>query len=213
MEYNSAIIKNKMGGFCELSQNFGTLDIGKIKYGSVQKLPNYGPHLAHYERPFIPFYYEDEHCRTSALTFLMPYFVVHSWDVDKGRLELAFYDGESMARIQQLQHFVLKSVINHQKEWLGVDHLTYEAALDIFQPFIQHDRFVIYLPNAAQKKQIWTHDHKGWSYGTTAASFMPGMLIRPIVKMQGLCFILNDGKMKFRIQHQTLTVFHKMVGV
>jgi hypothetical protein len=206
MEYVSAHIKDKTRGYCELGLEFSRLDYGKIKYGGPQKLKNYGPHVG--ERPFIPFHYDDGACKQPNLTLLMSAFRVHSWDASSGRLELDFLDHESRVRLTCLQHHVLKAVVVHQREWLGMTHITYESAQEIFQPFIQHDRFVIYLPNSEQKKQLWIHNGAEWVYNTD--SLVAGAVVRPVIRLQGLCFILNaGGRMKFRIQHQSVTIFNR----
>ena len=207
MDYMSVFIKNKAYGHAEFSLDFHALDFEKIKYGPLQKLPNYGTHVIQCERPFIPFYYDDGICRMPSLTLLMPAFMVHSWDITTGRLELCFLENDTMEKIMQLQNFVLKSVVAHQHEWIGRGDLTCETSNEIFQPFIQHERFVIYLPNGEQKKQLWIHSGEEWKYGTTVQSFQTGQIVRPAVKMQGLCFIISGSRVKFRIQHQTVSIF------
>lgn len=208
MDYSPAYVKNKNVGFAEFCLNLRTMDYGKIKCAAVQKLPNYGPHLIACERPFVPFYYDDPFlCRLPAIDVMMPTFSVHSWDLETGRLELNFMEEDVNVKIQLLQHYVLKAVVAHQREWIGRDDLTYETACEIFQPFIQHDRFVIYLPNGRQKKQLWISEKGVWKYGTNERSFLSGQIVRPVLKLQGLCFIIMGGnKLKFRIQHQTVTV-------
>ncbi len=206
MEYVAAHIKNKSRGYCELALDFSRLDYSKIRYGSVQKLKNYGPHVG--ERPFIPFYYEDGVCKQPNLALLMPNFRVHSWDMTSGRLELDFLDGSTQARIVALQNYVLDAVVEHQRAWLGRSDITQESVADIFQPFIQHGRFVIYLPNSEQRKQIWIHNGREWTLNTE--SLVEGAFVRPVIKLQGLCFILSvGGRMRFRIQHQSVTIFNR----
>jgi hypothetical protein len=208
MEYTPAYVKNKNGGFAEFALGFDGFDYGKIKYGGVQKLPNYGPHLVACERPFVPFYYDDPFlCKLPAVDVLMPAFSVHSWDLETGRLELNFLSDDVNVKIQLLQHHMLKAVVAHQREWIGCSDLTYETVCEIFQPFIQHERFVIYLPNGRQKKQLWICEKGTWKYGTTDRSFVAGQIVRPILKLQGLCFIMMGDRLKFRIQHQTVSIF------
>ena len=203
-EYAAAHVKNKSRGYCELALDFSRLDYGKIRYGSAQKLKNYGSHVG--ERPFIPFSYDDGACKQPNLALLMPAFKVHAWDAASGRLELDFMDTAAQGRVVALQNYVLGAVVEHQRTWLGRTDITLESAAEIFQPFIQHGRFVIYLPNSEQKKQIWIHDGKEWGLG--AEALVEGAVVRPVIKLQGLCFILNGGgRMKFRIQHQSVTIF------
>jgi hypothetical protein len=205
-EYAAAHVKNKSRGHCELALDFTRLDYGKIRYGSAQKLKNYGAHVG--ERPFIPFSYDDGACKQPNLALLMPAFKVHSWDAASGRLELDFLEAGVQARICALQNYVLDAVVEHQRAWLGRADITQESAASIFQPFIQHGRFVIYLPNSEQKKQIWIHNGKEWVLNTS--SLIEGAVVRPVIKLQGLCFILGiGGRMKFRIQHQSVTIFNR----
>ena len=203
-EYAAAHIKNKSRGYCELALDFARLDYGKIRYGSTQRLKNYGSHVG--ERPFIPFSYDDGACKQPNLALLMPAFRVHSWDAASGRLELDFMEAGVQARVVALQNYVLDAVVEHQRTWLGRSDITADIVGDIFQPFIQHGRFVIYLPNSEQKKQIWIHDGRDWTLGTE--SLVEGAVVRPVIKLQGLCFIMSvGGRMKFRIQHQSVTIF------
>lgn len=203
-EYVAAHIKNKSRGYCELALDFLRLDYGKIRYGSTQKLKNYGPHVG--ERPFIPFSYDDGVCKQPNLALLMPSFRVHSWDATSGRLELDFMEPGVQGRIMALQNYVLDAVVEHQRAWLGRTDITQESVAEIFQPFIQHGRFVIYLPNSEQKKQIWIHNGRDW--GLSTESLVEEAVVRPVIKLQGLCFILAvGGRMKFRIQHQSVTIF------
>jgi hypothetical protein len=206
MEYASAHVKNKVSGYCELALDFGRLDYRKIRYSIPQKLKNYGAHIG--ERIFIPFFYDDGVCKQPTLTLLMPSFSVYSWDPKSGRLELNFLEHTTNEHIQALQDHMLRAVVEHQKEWLNREDITYDSASDIFQPFIQHDRFVIYLPSNEQKKQLWIHDAKDWVYNTEC--LVAGAIVRPVIKLQGLCFILSPGgRMKFRIQHQSVTIFNR----
>jgi hypothetical protein len=208
MDYTPAFIKNKSHGFVDFALNFGQMDFQKIAYGPVQKLPNYGSHVVAYERPFIPFYYDDALCKMPALDILMPTFMVHSWDIESGRLELEFMEDVTALKIQRLQEYIMNMVVKHQRIWLSRSDLTYETVCEIFQPFIQHDRFVIYLPSSRQKKQLWVCEKGAWTLGTHERSFLAGMVVRPVLKLQGLCFIMMENRLKFRIQHQTVSIFN-----
>lgn len=102
----------------------------------------------------------------------------------------------------------MNMVVKHQRIWINRSDLTYEDVCEIFQPFIQHDRFVIYLPSSRQKKQLWVCEKGAWTLGTHERSFVAGMVVRPVLKLQGLCFIMMGDRLKFRIQHQTVSVFN-----
>jgi len=89
-----------------------------------------------------------------------------------------------------------------------------EDLLSNFQHIIQGNILTIYLhgsnPEQKQTGRVWIWNQSNWQKGASSTSFKKGQLIRIALRFQGVCFLQTSLKdTKYRIQHQTVAIFHK----
>jgi hypothetical protein len=83
-----------------------------------------------------------------------------------------------------------------------------------FSAYYSGNILTIYLhgsnPEQKQTGRVWIWNQSNWQKGASSTSFKKGQLIRVALRFQGVCFLQTSLKdTKYRIQHQTVAIFHK----
>jgi hypothetical protein len=205
-------VKNSPG-WAEMMIPLQGMDISKIILNSPQKVTGPGIPVYAQDRPLASLQYHDTLYRLSCLSILTPFLTVIHWDSSIGKLELQVLQGTSTyIKFNLLQEFIINTITKYQRSWLEMSNSSATEIRSMFQHILSGERLILYLhgPNPEQKTcgRIWSWN-KGWFKGANSSSFKVGDEIRVALRLQGVCFLHQAHGSKFRIQHQTVAVYHK----
>jgi len=201
-------------GWAELFLPLQTIEVQHIQIEEPKKLLGPGVPLYAADRPIAALSYIHSMFRMPVLNILTPFLKVHSWDSVTGRLELEVEAGSSTAmKCISIQSHIL-SLLAANPQWLLPHTKTKQELLENFQEIISGQILTIYLhgsnPEQKQTGRVWVWREDGWQKGASSTSFKRGQQIRVALRFQGVCFLQTAAKkMRYRIQHQTISVFHK----
>jgi hypothetical protein len=202
-------------GWAEMFLPIQTLEMGNIQIDEP-KIPT-GPGIPSYaaDRPISSLSYQTSTYSLPCLNIITPFLRVHSWDSSTGRLELeADYESITYLKFGALQEVIL-SLLAENPFWLIQYGIKTIAELRAnFQHILTNNILTIYLhgqnPEKKPMGRVWIWREGVWQKGATVGTFRKGQEIRVGMRLQGVCFLpTQTGKMRCRLQHQTVTIFHK----
>lgn len=201
-------------GWAEMMIPLQGMDISKIHISPPQKTNGPGVPLYAQDRPIACLSYNDTVFKLPCLSVLTPFLTVLSWDSTTGKLELQVPQGTSThTKLTFLQDYILTTLTRHQRGWIGTPDNTLSELRDMFQPILTGEKLVIYLhgPNPELKPsgRVWIWNSDSWSKGAKQTSFQEGMEVRVALRLQGICFLYQSQRVRFRIQHQTIAIYTK----
>lgn len=201
-------------GWAELMIPLQGMEISKIQISAPQKTK--GPGVPPYaqDRPLANLSYHDNYLHLPCLSVLTPFLTILDWDSSTGKLELMVPQGSpTHTKLTFLQDYILNTIQAHQRSWFGTSEYSTEDFRKMFQPILNGDKFTIYLhgPNPELKPtgRVWVWANKNWTKGAKDTSFQAGETVRVALRLQGVCFLYQPHRIKFRIQHQTVAIYKK----
>jgi len=201
-------------GWAEFFLPLQAIEVQHIQIEEPKKPVGPGIPLYAIDRPIAALSYSHPNYRMPILNILTPFLKVHSWDSLTGRLELEVDISSQIAMKCSLiqEHFI--HLLSSNLHWLLPYTQSKEELRENFQEIIHDQILSIYLhgPNPEKKQtgRVWIWNKPHWQKGASGASFKKGQQIRVALRFQGICFLQTSSKkMKYRIQHQTISIFHK----
>jgi hypothetical protein len=165
-------------------------------------------------------YSADDFSLTS-IPILTPYMKIHSWDSSTGRLELeAESDSTSYTKFSRIQELFFDYLSLNIDDFRKYGIFTKMDLFNTFQQIIYKNIFVVYLHgvNPQQKHnmgRVWVLGTAGWEKGVSVDTFKKGQQVRIAFRFQGISYspggAASTGKIKCRLQHQTVAVIPKQV--
>ena len=201
--------RDKDSGWAEFFLPIQTLHADSIQIDS----PNYThtQHKFHYtaERPIAPLWYKTPEFTLSTLNILTTPLRIHSWDSSTGRLELET-DTLTATQFIAIQKRILTLLEGHRGWFLPHTNIQQD-----FQYMYHNSILTIYLhgfnPDQVHTGRIWNWSAAAWKKGVDQTSFSKGQTVRLAIRFQGICFLkVEGGKMRYRIQHQTVAIYNKL---
>ncbi len=169
------------------------------------------------ERLISSIQYKVSSCIMDNLSLLTPFLQVNSWDSKNGKLELLLdLQNPLHLKLVQFQEHILDMLVANQIMWLGTTYHTRESLYNCFRPMIVGNICNVYLHGnnngSGNCGRVWIYKNGSWSKGVNNQSFQKNDVVRIALRFQGLCYLGNpykNNKLMFRLQHQTLGIFHK----
>jgi hypothetical protein len=147
-----------------------------------------------------------------------PFCKVAAWDSTTGRLDLEIDDQPSMiTKLNALQEMI-QDMLLKQSKWLPSHQRTRAAIEQTFHKLLRGTMFTVYVhgsnPEGKQTGRVWMWKTGVWQKGVSQASFRKGQQIRLAIRFQGICFLpsSNGGDVYTRLQHQVISIIHKIVS-
>lgn len=203
-------------GWAEIMVPIQGIDTSKIVLGRPTKVT--GPGVPPYaqDRPLSLLTYNDGFIQLPCLAVLTPFLKVVSWDSTLGKLELHVSSGsQTYQKLTLIQNYILNMIQNHQKSWIGTMDCSNQEIRDMYQPILSGDRLTIYLHGANPEQKttgrVWLWREQRWQKGASKDSFKVGDMIRVAVRLQGICYLIQGNRVRFRLQHQTVAIYKKQV--
>jgi hypothetical protein len=201
-------------GWAEIFIPLQAIEVHNIHIDEPKKL--IGPGIPSYaiDRPIALLSYSTSLFRMPTLGILTPFLKIHSWDSTTGKLELDITSDPIVStKYFMIQEHIL-NLLSSKPQWLFPHTRSKEDLRANFQEFIHEDILTIYLhgPNPEKKQtgRVWIWRDDEWQKGAGPNSFKKGQQIRVALRFQGVCFLQTPAKkMRYRIQHQTVTIFQK----
>lgn len=201
-------------GWAEMFLPIQALEMGNIRI-EEPKIPT-GPGIPSYaaDRPLAVLSYQTPSFFLPCLNIITQFLRVYSWDSSIGRLELEVdYDSITYLKCTALQD-IIHSLLVEKPMWLLQHGIKPQDLRPNFQNILTHNILTIYLhgqnPEKKPMGRVWIWRDGSWQKGATASSFRKGQEIRVAMRLQGVCFLPTPmGKMRCRLQHQTVAIFHK----
>jgi hypothetical protein len=163
------------------------------------------------ERPVSNLSYKTSTFSLPFLSVLTPFVKVYSWDSTTGRLDLEV----EQTSVTESKLFALQdTIIDLLAENIGW-FPCFKTKEDIkmnFQYILFGSIFTIYLhgPNPEKKQtgRVWIWKDNAWQKGASSVIFKKGQQLRVALRFQGVSLIKTaNGKNRFRLQHQTISIF------
>jgi len=203
-------------GWAEIFLPLQAIELSSIQLNEPTKLT--GPGVPSYaiHRPIATLSYSTTQFRMPIFSILTPFLKIHSWDSSSGKLELSIdSDPTILTKCTLIQDHIL-GLLFGKPHWFMPYTKSKDELRANFQSLIQEQRLVLYLhgPNLEKKQtgRVWIWKEGGWQKGASPTSFTKGQSIRVALRLQGICFLQTvTKKMRYRIQHQIVTIFHKVV--
>ena len=210
-----AIAPFREPGWAELFLPLQAIEVNSIQIDEPKKLT--GPGVPSYaaDRPIAALSYVNSSFRMPVLNILTPFLTVHNWDSNTGKLELEVDLNSTLStKCIVIQEHIL-TLLASKPQWLLPHIKTKEELRESFQEIISGQIMTIYLhgPNPEQKQmgRVWIWKENNWQKGASKTSFKKGQKLRVALRFQGVCFLQTvSKKMRYRIQHQTISIFHKI---
>jgi hypothetical protein len=201
-------------GWAEMFLPIQTLEMGNIHI-EEPKIP-IGPGIPSYaaDRPLAALSYQTPSYSLPCLNIITPLLRVFSWDSSTGRLELEVdYESITYLKCVALQD-TIHNLLAEKTLWLLQYGIKPQDLRSNFQNILTHNILTIYLhgqnPEKKSMGRVWIWREGMWQKGATTGSFRKGHEIRVAMRLQGVCFLPTPtGKMRCRLQHQTVAIFHK----
>lgn len=149
-----------------------------------------------------------------SLNILTQFCRVAAWDSTTGRLDLDIDPAsKTAAKCLALQDFIT-STLRQKSSWLPANQRRPEDISANFQKLLYNGIMTVYLHGSNPEKKVmgraWQYVKGEWERGVGPGSFKKGQQVRVALRFQGLCFItLPNGVVRYRLQHQTVCVYHK----
>jgi hypothetical protein len=149
-----------------------------------------------------------------SLNILTQFCRVFAWDSATGRLDLEIDPSSTTAsKCHALQEFIMLT-LKSKPAWLPASQRRPDDISANFQKLLYNGILTVYLHGANPEKKVmgraWQYAKGIWERGVGPGSFKKGQQIRIALRFQGLCFItLANGVVRYRLQHQTVCVYHK----
>lgn len=152
----------------------------------------------------------------NSIPILTPFLKVHSWDSSTGRLELEA-DAESSAytKFSRIQELFFEYLCANLDNFRKYSVFTKMDLFNTFQQIVYKNLFVVYLHgvNPQQRRnmgRVWVLGATGWEKGVNTDTFKKGQQVRVAFRFQGISYspggAASSGKIKCRLQHQTVAV-------
>jgi len=203
-------------GWAELFIPLQAIEVQSIQIEEPKKPMGPGVPLYAADRPIAALSYAHPNFHMPILNILTPFLKIHSWDSSCGRLELEVDASSQLAtKCSGIQEHIL-TLLASNPQWLPASTRTNEELRANFQTILQGQLLTIYLhgPNPEQRQtgRVWIWSDSGWQKGASSTSFKKGQQIRVALRFQGICFLQTSlKKMRYRIQHQIISIIHKKV--
>jgi hypothetical protein len=201
-------------GWAELMIPVQGMEISKIHISLPQK--SCGPGVPNYaqDRPLALLSYHDTYVKIPCLSIMTQFLTVLQWDPLTGRLDLHVPSGTpTNIKLSLLQDFILNKIQSHQRNYIGTSDHSLTEIREMFQHILAGERFTVYLhgPNPELKVcgRVWIWNQDTWSKGAKQTSFKVGDSVRVALRLQGICFLYQGQRVRFRIQHQTIAIYHR----
>jgi hypothetical protein len=201
-------------GWIEMVLPIERLDVNCIDVEEPKRLRQTETDIR-YERAIIPFVYKTPIFKLQNLTVLTPFMKVHSWDSCTGRLSFDLEPNTVVyKKLTEFEQKIIRLLLNH-RDWLGsIPDDTHAHIQNTLQYTIVDRILTVYLhgQNTSTKPmgRLWRWNQTMWTKGATQATFKKGQELRIAVRFQGVCFFPKVPlKSRYRIQHQTIAVYHK----
>lgn len=212
-----AVMPFREPGWTEFFIPLQAIELKNIYISKPIKLAGPGVPFYAIDRPIAALSYVTPNFRIPTFGILTPFLKVHSWDSTSGKLELSMESDNSTAvKLALIQEHILNLLILNS-QWLLPYTRTKDELRASFQEIIQGNILTIYLhgPNPEKKQtgRVWIWQEHEWQKGASVYSFKKDQIIRVGLRFQGVCFLQTiQKKMRYRIQHQTVTIFHKLLS-
>jgi hypothetical protein len=205
----------KEPGWTEMFLPLQALEMGKIQIEEPKA--SKGPGVPQYaaDRPIAALSYRSTIFTMPCLSILTTFLKVHNWDSITGRLDLETdIDSLTANKYNALQETIFNFLQNNPQWFINTGIKKFEELKSNFQPIISGNIISIYLhghnPERKQTGRVWIWRTGTWQKGASVSSFKKGQQIRVAIRFQGICFLpTNNGKTRFRLQHQIVAIFHK----
>ena len=201
-------------GWAEIMVPIQGIDTSKIILEAPQKVTRPGIPTYAQDRPLSALTYNDGFIQLPCLAVLTPFLKVLSWDSSTGRLDLHVVSGtQTYQKLTLIQNYMLNMIHDHQKSWIGTMDSSTQEIRDMYQPMLVGERLTIYLHGANPEQKttgrVWLWASKGWQKGASKGSFKPGDMIRVAIRLQGICYLIQGARVRFRLQHQTIAIYKR----
>jgi hypothetical protein len=201
-------------GWAEIFIPLQAIELSSIQLNEPTKLT--GPGVPSYaiHRPISILSYTNSMFRIPVFSILTPFLQIHSWDSSTGKLELLVdSDPTVLTKCTLLQEHII-GLLASKPQWTNSYTRSKDELRANFQTLVQENCLTVYLhgPNPEKKQtgRVWIWQEGGWQKGASATSFKRGQSIRVALRLQGICFLQTLAKkMRYRIQHQVVTILHK----
>jgi len=201
-------------GWAEIFIPLQAIELSSIQLNEPTRLT--GPGVPSYaiHRPIATLSYATTQYRIPVLSILTPFLKVHSWDSSTGRLELTVdSDPTVLTKCTLIQEHIL-GLLASKPQWIHAYTRSKEELRVNFQTLVQENYLTVYLhgpnPEKKQNGRVWIWQDGIWQKGASSTSFKKDQSIRVALRLQGICFLQTLAKkMRYRIQHQIVTIFHK----
>ncbi len=206
----------KEPGWAEMFLPLQALEVGNIHIDEPKA--SKGPGVPSYavDRPIAGLSYRTSFYTMPCLAVMTPFLKVYHWDATTGRLDLEVDQGSVTAiKCSALQETILELLEKKPQWFMNAGTKSKEELRASFQPILSGSIFTIYLhgPNPEKKQmgRVWIWKQGAWQKGAASTSFIRGQQLRIALRLQGICFLPTaNGKTRYRLQHQTIAVFHKL---
>ncbi len=158
----------------------------------------------------------------NSVPILTPFMKVHSWDSSTGRLELeADNDSTAYTKFSRIQELFFDYLTANLDDFRKYSVFTKMDLFNTFQQIVYKNIFVVYLHgiNPQQKRnmgRVWVLGAGGWIKGVNIDTFKKGQQVRVAFRFQGISYspggASSSGKIKCRLQHQTVAVIPRPVA-
>jgi hypothetical protein len=200
--------KDRDCGWAEFFLPIQTLNTEYIQVDSPKHIHSNRHFYPTNDRPIAALWYKSPDFTLTSFTLLTTTLRVHSWDSATGRLELET-DTNTAAQIIAIQKRIL-TILESHREWFP-PHTNIQQD---FQYMYHNSILTVYLHGMNSEQihmgRVWNWSDGTWKKGVSPATFSKGCAVRLAIRFQGICFLKTEGgKIRYRIQHQTVAIYHK----
>ena len=163
-----------------------------------------------------PLSYTDEFFSLPALSILLPFLPIKSYDTETGKLALSLSGHPSiLAKLQAFQVKMLQAIYSNYSTWFpGERARTIDETNTSFQPLILNGCIHLYCPltTVGSFNEISLYSGGSWSKGTIPLeTFTLGKQIRIAIRLQGISFhqhpVSRNLTGRSRVQHRILAIY------
>jgi len=203
-------------GWAEIFLPIQAFDISNIQTQEPKKHSGIGVPAYVANRHLAQMSYHTSLLHLPCVSVFTPFCKVAAWDSTTGRLDLDIEDQPMMiTKLNALQETIIQTLLK-QSKWLPSHQRSRHVIEQTFHKLLRGTTFTVYVhgpnPEGCQTGRVWMWKTGSWQKGVTQASFRKGQQIRLGIRFQGICFLpsSNGGEVYTRLQHQVISVIHKL---